>query len=301
MMATTGSNGDDSALMRKESGEGENKKGKEEEENKTKTKTKKTKEEEEEEDREMERNCEALGSIGALFGDPLPCHGDAHTPFLYKYQPGEGERTVKFRLSLPASDVDLMAHYVWEASIKMADLVLSKEIEVKGKRVLELGAGCGLPSLAATTCGAKSILCTDYPDEAILATLKGNVEKNLDEDAAQVLKVQGHAWGTPLGEEKKFDVIMLADCLWLEDQQRGLLKSIRDNLANDGVAYLTFMEHNDHVREFFPLAKEFSLDYEELASMPWGGRELEDFDLEDEEADGLVYFGKMNKVQGHQP
>lgn len=248
----------------------------------------------------MEDACSALDSVGALFGEQLPCHGDADTPYVYKYR-GDSSANVTFVVKLPRSDVDLMAHYVWEAAIKLTDLVCSGRIDVSGKSVLELGAGSGLPSLAAVTKGASRVLCTDYPDEAILLALQENIAENLSskQSLQHNIKVAGHAWGTPLRgctQGETFDLILFADCLWLGDQQRSLLTSLRDYLKpGSGLAYLTFQHHTDDVKEFFNLTDEFGLVYEELDALPWGGKTLEEFDPEDEEADGPVYFGVLKK------
>ena len=50
-----------------------------------------------------------------------------------------------------------------------------REKLVHGKNVLELGAGAGLPSLAAAVWGAKNVVMTDYPDEDLVENMKINV------------------------------------------------------------------------------------------------------------------------------
>lgn len=79
---------------------------------------------------------------------------------------------------------------------------------MEGKTVLELGAGGGLPSLVAGCLGASKVVCTDYPDKALL----GNLTRNRDENArptassgsaesrgypqlAQHVVIEGHLWG----------------------------------------------------------------------------------------------------------
>ena len=47
--------------------------------------------------------------------------------------------------------------------------------------VIELGAGCALPSLLSTLSEPPSlIVVTDYPDEGIMENLRRKVEKNCD-------------------------------------------------------------------------------------------------------------------------
>lgn len=65
--------------------------------------------------------------------------------------------------------------------------------------VVELGAGCALPSLLAATLPTPPalIVITDYPDEAILANLRINFSANhrLTAPGCSVF-CAGHEWGT---------------------------------------------------------------------------------------------------------
>ena len=65
--------------------------------------------------------------------------------------------------------------------------------------VIELGAGCALPSLLLSTLSEPPslIVVTDYPDEGILGNLKRNVEKN-HSVVTKGCSVQsyGYEWGT---------------------------------------------------------------------------------------------------------
>lgn len=55
-----------------------------------------------------------------------------------------------------------------------------REELVCGKNVLELGAGAGLPSIAAAIWGAKNVVVTDYPDEDMVENMKINVDAAKD-------------------------------------------------------------------------------------------------------------------------
>lgn len=56
----------------------------------------------------------------------------------------------------------LQLTHIWLSSIFISDLIFSNRISVAGKRVAELGAGAGLPSVSAMRCGAKEVVSTDY-------------------------------------------------------------------------------------------------------------------------------------------
>lgn len=51
---------------------------------------------------------------------------------------------------------------------------------VMGRNVLELGAGAGLPSLAAAIWGAEHVVLTDYPDEDLVDNMRINVDAAKD-------------------------------------------------------------------------------------------------------------------------
>jgi EEF1A N-terminal glycine/lysine methyltransferase len=69
---------------------------------------------------------------------------------------------------------------------------------------VELGAGCGLPSLLAATLredqAPSLVVVTDYPDDMILGNLKMNVEVNRDCFNPKCNVVcEGYEWGTDTG------------------------------------------------------------------------------------------------------
>ncbi|KAL9182220.1 hypothetical protein ACHAXT_012872 [Thalassiosira profunda] len=52
---------------------------------------------------------------------------------------------------------------VWPSAIALSSLLANECNFIEGKRVMELGSGCGLPSLVAKEiCSAESVLATDY-------------------------------------------------------------------------------------------------------------------------------------------
>lgn len=65
--------------------------------------------------------------------------------------------------------------------------------------VIELGAGCALPSLLASTLAdpPSIVVVTDYPDETILGTLKQNIARNAGSVVDRcVVHCVGYEWGT---------------------------------------------------------------------------------------------------------
>ncbi|RHW70384.1 Rab geranylgeranyl transferase component A [Trypanosoma brucei equiperdum] len=87
----------------------------------------------------------------------------------------------------------LWGHKLWNAARYFVKRIDSGMIDVRGKTVLELGAGLGVPSLAAFRNGARCVVVTDYPDESLMEILRMNTETNctldqLDPTAAEFLR-----------------------------------------------------------------------------------------------------------------
>jgi nicotinamide N-methyltransferase len=53
----------------------------------------------------------------------------------------------------------------------IADFIDSDPQIVRGKRVAELGAGAGLPSLISALNGAAYVMMTDFPDADLIETV----------------------------------------------------------------------------------------------------------------------------------
>lgn len=51
---------------------------------------------------------------------------------------------------------------------------------VRSKRILELGAGAGLPSIVSALSGAKRVVVTDYSDQDLVRNMGYNLDVNLE-------------------------------------------------------------------------------------------------------------------------
>jgi predicted nicotinamide N-methyase len=96
---------------------------------------------------------------------------------------------------------------LWPSGILLARAV--GELELQGARVLELGAGLGLPSLAAALGGA-AVLATDWADDAV-ELLRRNAERNGIE-----LRAERVRWDEPelLLLEAPWQLVLGADLLY---------------------------------------------------------------------------------------
>jgi predicted nicotinamide N-methyase len=105
---------------------------------------------------------------------------------------------------------------LWASGVALADVVPT--LDVAGRRVLELGAGLGLPSLAAALCGA-DVLATDWADEAV-SLLRANAKRN-----SIRLRVKRVRWDDPepILRGAPWDLVLCADVLYEERNATQLL------------------------------------------------------------------------------
>ena len=71
----------------------------------------------------------------------------------------------------------------------LSDYLLRNPTIYQSRRILELGAGAGLPSLVSAVSGADTIVVTDYPDQQLVENLRWNVECNVNEDTRRRVDV----------------------------------------------------------------------------------------------------------------
>jgi predicted nicotinamide N-methyase len=111
---------------------------------------------------------------------------------------------------------------LWTSGVALAAVVST--LELAGRRVVELGAGLGLPSLAAALRGA-DVLATDWADDAV-ALLRANAERN-----GIPLRVERMRWDepAPLLREAPWQLVLGADLLYEQrnaDQLLALLPQL---------------------------------------------------------------------------
>jgi ribosomal protein L11 methylase PrmA len=116
---------------------------------------------------------------------------------------------------------------VWEAAEVLTNLLSEEPARVHGKRVLELGSGCGLSGLAAGALGAKEVMLTDE----VLFMAAHNLDANfLDQPSLhQRFKLQQLSWGNKdqiAAAQPPFDVILCSDLLYDGGQHKELVDTL---------------------------------------------------------------------------
>lgn len=151
---------------------------------------------------------------------------------------------VKVPLRLVGSN-PLWGHLLWNAGQVIARYLEENAASlVRGKTVLELGAGAGLPSLISAICGAKQVLVTDYPDQELIDNLQHNIEHAIDPGVRHNISTEGYLWGNDVASltevleepEKLFDLLILADILFNHSEHEKLVLTLQKTLSREAEA-----------------------------------------------------------------
>ncbi|XP_034403982.1 protein N-lysine methyltransferase METTL21A [Cyclopterus lumpus] len=129
-----------------------------------------------------------------------------------------------------------VAAVVWDAAVVMCMYLEMGRLEVKGRGVIELGAGTGLVGIVAALMGAK-VTITDR--EPALDFLSANVKANLPPDSLGSVVVSELTWGEGLERYPAggFDLVLGADIVYLEDTFVPLLQTL-EHLCSDATVVL---------------------------------------------------------------
>ena len=103
--------------------------------------------------------------------------------------------------------------------------------DVRGRSVVELGAGAGLAGLACAALGAARVVLTDLAEN--LPLLQRNAARNgLD------VSVAAFDWLTPTTLGERFDVVLAADCVFWPELFAPLLNAIEAVARPDGTVLI---------------------------------------------------------------
>lgn len=147
---------------------------------------------------------------------------------------------------------------LWPASVLLA--YYTKRAEPKpGDRALEIGAGVGLAGLVAASKGFDTILSDIETDSLIFSRI--NILKNNLENTARVARVDFGAEKDRDTLKDRFQLVLGAEVLYIEDTYRALTKFIGRHLDTaPGAEAILSMNYTRKAHGFFQRAeKEFSI------------------------------------------
>ena len=184
-------------------------------------------------------------------------------------------------------DSDLMAHYLWDSSLLLSQLISgstqhkqNSRWSVQGLQVLELGSGTGLVGMVCALAGADRATLTDYPSTNILKNIRHNIETNaiareqssLSRQSSSV-SVEAHKWGDidenfAKSNAHKYTRVLATGCLWLPEQHENIAKSMAHFLAKNEKAEVWvvsgFFLGRQKLAQFFDIARTVGLQAREV-------------------------------------
>jgi predicted nicotinamide N-methyase len=116
---------------------------------------------------------------------------------------------------------------LWPAAVALAHEIATRPEEFRGKSVLELGAGTGLPGIVAASLGA-AVTQTDR-HELALHVCRLNGERNRV-DGIEYRQADWSEWDEP----RKYDRIIGSDVLYADTHHGHLRRIFEGNLAPGG-------------------------------------------------------------------
>jgi len=126
---------------------------------------------------------------------------------------------------------------LWPAAIALAHDVASRASAFRGRRVLELGAGTGLPGIVAASLGAR-VLQTDR-HELAMSVCKRNGERNgAERNGGEPIEYRLADW-TTWDDAGRYDWILGSDILYGETMHPHLRRIFESNLAPAGRVLLS--------------------------------------------------------------
>lgn len=148
-----------------------------------------------------------------------------------------------------------VAAVVWEAAEVLCEFLDINPDIIKGKNVIELGAGTGLVGIVAALLGAK-ITITDRKE--VMSYLEQTVKTNLPEELFEQAAVLPLDWTRDLGKfNGTFDAILGADIVYVEEAFDDLLKVLIQLSDQNTVILLSCKIRYDRDSNFLHRLKEF--------------------------------------------
>ncbi|KAL7407440.1 hypothetical protein ABVT39_008405 [Epinephelus coioides] len=135
---------------------------------------------------------------------------------------------------------------VWEAALNLCRYLEEQSVELRGKRIIELGAGTGVVGILAARLGA-DVTLTDLP--LALPQLQANVSANMPSDGwpSTPPAVLPLSWGEDhMNFPSDWDLVLCADIIYLPETYPLLVDTLAHLCMNVAVVYLSSKMRKEH-------------------------------------------------------
>ncbi|KAM3877886.1 EEF1A lysine methyltransferase 3-like [Diretmus argenteus] len=135
---------------------------------------------------------------------------------------------------------------VWDSALHLCSYFEAESLDLRGKRVIELGAGTGVVGILAARLGA-DVTLTDLP--LAVPQLQTNVSANMPSSGWPSVPptVRPLSWGQDqLSFPSDWDLVLGADIVYLSETYPLLLETLVHLCKNGAVVYLSSKMRREH-------------------------------------------------------
>ncbi|XP_029989341.1 EEF1A lysine methyltransferase 3 [Sphaeramia orbicularis] len=140
---------------------------------------------------------------------------------------------------------------VWEAALFLCSYLEEQSVELRGKRIIELGSGTGLVGIMAARLGA-TVTLTDLP--VALPQLQANVSANMPSSGWPCASptVLPLCWGEDhMNFPSDWDLVLCADIIYLRETYPLLVETLAHLCHSGSVVYLSSKMRREHETQTF--------------------------------------------------
>ena len=149
---------------------------------------------------------------------------------------------------------DFVCH-VWPSAILLSEYLWDNPSIIVKKRILEIGSGCGLPSLLSAKLGCDKVVITDATKfDKILKLIEKEIELN-DDDIKSKCSVQGLTWGRFTKQNIKLSphVIIATDIFYDDNDFENIICTLHFYFNNGCEVFYAVLQHRGYIIYIYTL------------------------------------------------